>query len=178
MWKNSRESSKCPSISWSWKSKVWGEREAASVCTDNTLRSFSLIYGCSSAARIPLWQAGSSRWIQDTPHQTTRFPSPWAGWVGLPHPKALQGPRVTKGFWITHKVQAEDSCHQCCLKGGCMPLMHQLGIRMTQKWELFFHLWTNSLVCLEVTRHHLTQNIFVKALHVRFLRIYFEKCYF
>lgn len=117
-----------------------------------------------------------SRWVQDTPHQSTWLLHPWDGWVGLPHPEALQGPQVTQGFWVTHRKSRQSYCRQCCLMGCCVPLMHQLGIRMTQKWEFFFHLWTNSLAYLEVIRHHLTQNVFVQAVQVKFLRIYFGKC--
>lgn len=74
----------------------------------------------------------------------------------------------------TYRNSRQSYHYQYCLMGCCMPLMHQFGIRMTQKWELFSHLWTNSFVYLEVIRHHLTQNIFVQAVQVRLLRLYFE----
>lgn len=111
IWKCSRERDKCPSISRSWKSKARGEREATCVSartTLNTLRRTSLCYGCPSATGILSRQAGSRTWAQDPRHWSTSLLCPWTGWVGLRHPKALQGPQVTKGFLShTQKVQAE-----------------------------------------------------------------------
>lgn len=177
MWKSGWESSKSPSISWSWKSKVWGEREAASIYTDNTPHWEDLV------SFMDVLQLQEFPYGKQGPAEEYRIPltNPLGFQVhrlhewGFPIPKHSRDPRSPKDF-ESYTKSRQSSCHQWCLMGCCMLLMHQLGIRMTQKWELFFHLWTNSLVYLEVIRHHLTQNIFVKAVHVRFSRIYFEKC--
>lgn len=178
IWKCSREWNKCPSISRSWKSKAWGEREATCASartTLNTLRRTSLCYGCPSAMGILSRLGGSRRWAQDPCHRSTSVGCYAHGldeW-GFAIPKHSRVPRSSKDFWVTRRKSRQSYHNWSWLLGCFMPLTHQFGIRMTQKWKFLFLFWT-VLVCLEEIWDNLTQD-FVQAVQIRYLRIHLEK---
>lgn len=98
-----------------------GEREAASVCTDNTLRSFSLLYRCPSAARIPLMASRAQQ--MDTGYRSPNHQvSKSMGWMsgaspsqstpGTPgHQRTLNHTQSPGRAPVTNAVSRAAICH-------------------------------------------------------------------